>query len=288
MENKYRARILILSAADQEPLSVAKELQRQLDYDYQPTLWTQGVFRAGRSAYESFAKEVDNNAYGIFVLTPDDKLVSRGKEFEVPRMNVVFELGYFAAKHGIHRAFLLMPRGHSANYLSDLAGIQPADFDLDRFRSGEREAALGAAVSAIESAIRADQLQYPQQTQGRNNILCQQDGGSIFAGTSYCLAAKLGSGHEIRVRITGTPRGAQDELITGWTMSFTPSPVAWDHSIGIQNGIQSFWASGPSEPFTEFKVSNACKELFFEIFENAEALNEDDGTPSRTLRLIVS
>ena len=288
MENKYRARILILSASDPEPLSVAKELQRQLDYDYLPTLWTQGVFRAGRSAYDSFANEVDKHAYGIFVLTPDDMLVSRGKEFEVPRMNAVFELGYFAAKHGIHRAFLLMPRGHSANYLSDLAGIQPVDFDLDRFRSGEREAALGAAVGAIESAIRADQLQYPQKTQGRNNLLCQRDGGSIIAGTSYCLAAKLGSGHEIRVRVRGIPRDASSEMTTRWTMSLTPSPVAWDHSTGIQNDIQSFWASGPSEPFTEFKVSNVCKELIFEIFENAEALNKDNGIPSRTLRLIVS
>lgn len=282
-----RQRILILSASDKEPLDVANELQRQLDYRHEPTVWTQGVFRAGYGAFESFAKAVENHAYGIFVLTPDDILQSREETSLVPRMNVVFELGYFAAKHGIHRAFLLAPRGDKLSYLSDLAGIQPIDFSLERFRKGEQEAALGAAVRNIESAIRADRLDYPRNVQSRNNLLAMEDSSAIVADQPYCLAAKLGSGHAIRLRLIGIPQNSESELAMGWGMSHTPSSVAWDHSIGIVGGSQTFWASGPSEAFTDFRVHNACKELIVEIYENNNALDKQHGTPQHIKKFSV-
>jgi hypothetical protein len=282
-----RQRILILSASDREPLDVANELQRQLDYRYEPTVWTQGVFRAGYGALESFTKAVDSHAYGVFVLTPDDILQSREETSLVPRMNVVFELGYFAAKHGIHRAFLLAPRGEKLNYLSDLAGIQPIEFNLERFRKGEQEAALGAAVRSIESAIRADRLDYPRSVQSRDNLLAMNDAATIIAGQAYCLAAKLGGGHAIRLRLTGIPQNSESELSMGWAMSLTPSPVAWDHSPGIVGGSQSFWASGPSEAFTDFRVHSACKELIVEVYENENALERQHGTPQHIKRFSV-
>lgn len=283
-----RQRILILSASDKEPLDVANEVHRQLDYGYEPTVWTQGVFRAGYGAYESFSKAVESHAYGIFVLTPDDVLHSRKETFSVPRMNVVFELGYFAAKHGIHRAFLLTPRGDKLSYLSDLSGIQPVEFNLERFRKGEQEAALGAAVRSIESAIRTDRLEYPKNIQNRSNLLAMGDGGKIVAAERYCLAAKLGSGHAIRLRLTGVPRNSEAELTMGWGMSLSPSSNAWDHSDGIVNGSQTFLASGPSEAFTPFQINDACKELIVDVYENDKALNKEyEGKPQRTLRFSV-
>ncbi|MFD0726871.1 TIR domain-containing protein [Lysobacter brunescens] len=282
-----RPRILILSAADKEALDVATEVQRQLDYRYEPTVWTQGVFRAGFGALDSFAKAVDSHAYGIFVLTPDDVLQSRDATFLVPRMNVVFELGYFAAKHGIHRAFLLTPRGEKLNYLSDLAGIQPVDFNLDRFRKGEQEASLGAAIRSIESAIRADRLDYPEIVQNRPNVLAMNDNAALEADKRYCLAVKLSSGHAIRIKLIGTPHSPGAELSMGWMMSSTPPSIAWDHSTGIVGGTQTFWASGPAEAFTDFRVSNACKQLTIEIYENANALDKEHGIPQRTQKLIV-
>lgn len=274
-----RPRVLILSASDKEPLDVAHELQRQLDHACEPTVWTQNVFRAGHSILASFARAVESHAYGVFVLTPDD-ILQRGEELAlVPRMNVVFELGYFAAKHGIERAFLLAPRGEKLHYLSDLAGIQPVDFNLERFRKGEQAPALGAAVGSILSAISADRLDYPREVQGRNNLLAMTDAAPIAAGKHYCLAAKLGGGHAVRLRLLGTPREPGGELNFGWSMSLRPSSVAWDNSTGIVDSSQSFWASGPSEAFTDFRVSSSCKELIVEIYENSDALDKQNGTP---------
>ncbi|PTT62351.1 TIR domain-containing protein [Stenotrophomonas sp. HMWF003] len=282
-----RPRVLILSASDQEPLDVANALQRQLDYKCDPTVWTQDVFQPGRSAFESFTNAVDNHAYGIFVLTPDDTLHKGDEVFLVPRMNVVFELGYFAAKHGIHRAFLLTPRGDKRSYLSDLAGIQPVEFNLERFRKGEQVPALGAAVAMIQSAIAADRLEYPKEVQNRRNLLAMEDNQTILAEERYCLAAKLKSGHNIRLTLTGIPRESGAELNSGWLMGLRPTAVAWDNSPGIVGNSQSFWATGPSEAFTDFRVSRECRELTIEIHENDGVVDGQQRHPDSIKRFHV-
>lgn len=154
-----KKRVLVLSASTPRSLQVAKKIQAALDYEFESTVWTQDIFRASRSVYDSFAQAVEAHDYGVFVLGPDDELIMGKETLAVARMNVVFELGYFAGKHGLGRAFYLVPRGTKLDYLSDLAGVQPLDFDLARFERGEESAALGKAATEIADAIRGDRIE---------------------------------------------------------------------------------------------------------------------------------
>jgi|GEM_PF-3304937 len=277
-----RPSILILSSSDELALDVAKEMQAALEYNCKPTIWTQDVFIPGHSAYNSFVKAVDDHAYGIFLMMPDDMLESRGERYEVPRMNVIFELGYFAAKHGIERAFLLTPRGRKITYLSDLDGIQPVNFDLERFRSGEQAAAIGSSVRAIENAIKNDRLQYPAKVHDCTNILSSID-TCLNTKYKYCLAVTLGSGESIKLRICGTSRTTDQDLSSAWGMPSSPAANAWDHSRGIVDGTQDFWAKGPVKAFIPFMVNESCAQLDIYVYENAQSSDPLKGKPSKII-----
>jgi predicted nucleotide-binding protein len=58
----------------------------------------------------------------IFLVTKDDQLLqSRGDYVESPRDNIVFEVGYFAARLGVDHTLLIVEKG--AKLPSDWGGI---------------------------------------------------------------------------------------------------------------------------------------------------------------------
>src|SRR5262245_23212386 len=66
--------------------------------------------------------------FGIFVLTPDDKTISRGSLQYSARDNVLFELGLFLGTLGPERTFAIMEQKKGMKVPSDLLGIH-----IDRF-----------------------------------------------------------------------------------------------------------------------------------------------------------
>jgi len=57
----------------------------------------------------------------IFLVTKDDKLVHSRKLVDSPRDNVIFEVGFFAARLGTERTLLVVEKG--AKVPSDWGGI---------------------------------------------------------------------------------------------------------------------------------------------------------------------
>ena len=82
-------------------------------------LWSdRGVFHNGESTLASLEKlaneiyaygEQKKMGYAVFVLTPDEIVNMRGKEYYIARDNVLFEYGLFLGKLGHDRTFVLVP-----------------------------------------------------------------------------------------------------------------------------------------------------------------------------------
>jgi len=91
MGNSMQPPLFIGSSS--ESLDIAYALQENLDNDAEVTVWPQDIFEPSRFVLESLILALDRCDFGVFVLSPDDRLTMRGEQLNVTRDNVVFELG---------------------------------------------------------------------------------------------------------------------------------------------------------------------------------------------------
>jgi hypothetical protein len=131
------------------------------------------VFGLGSGILESLMKVREQFDFAVMVLSPDDLGESRGKSYEYPRDNVIFELGLFMGRLGEKRVFIVHGQNENLKLPSDLAGIV-----LSPFRKREDKnlaAALSPTCTLIIRQIRAlgfsEQRthQEVQRLQGRQN-----------------------------------------------------------------------------------------------------------------------
>src|SRR5258706_16394624 len=99
-----KPRVFIGSSS--EALTVARVLQSQLEDSCQVTIWNQGVFGVGIPILESLIKQTKRTDFAILVLTPDDKIITRGTGYPAARDNVIFELGLFCGSVGTNRTYI--------------------------------------------------------------------------------------------------------------------------------------------------------------------------------------
>lgn len=108
-----------------ESLPIAREVRAGFNRDnILARLWSDGgIFGASRFPIEDLEDQVVSSDFAVLVIGPDDKVHSRGQEFEAPRDNVIFELGLFMGALTRRRAFIVSPRGIDIKIPSDLLGI---------------------------------------------------------------------------------------------------------------------------------------------------------------------
>lgn len=122
-QHRDKIRVFVISSA--EGVDVARKIQGSLEYDndIDVSVWTDGVFRAGRYLIEALEGELDDCDFAIAVAHSDDKTLFRGESWPTPRDNVVFELGLFMGRLGRYRAILMEPREDKVKLPSDLNGV---------------------------------------------------------------------------------------------------------------------------------------------------------------------
>jgi predicted nucleotide-binding protein/phosphoglycolate phosphatase-like HAD superfamily hydrolase len=149
--NMARPKIFIGSST--EALSLARVVELHLSESCDTTLWRNGVFGLSRSAMESLEKALDDHEFALLILTPDDKVTSRGKKSSRPRDNTLFELGLFVGRLGRDRTFIVCdPK--VTKIPSDLLGITVAPFDWQRAeRLDDVRSALSPACTEVLQAI---------------------------------------------------------------------------------------------------------------------------------------
>ncbi len=145
-----KARLFIGSSV--EHLDIAYAAQEELERSAEVTVWTQGIFAPSASTMSSLFDALDSYDVALFVFAPDDVLRMRGKQVDVARDNVVFELGLFIGRLGLARVFFLTPRDTALHLPTDLLGITPLTYDAHRTDSNLR-GALGPACNQIRNLL---------------------------------------------------------------------------------------------------------------------------------------
>jgi hypothetical protein len=136
-----------------ESLPIAYAIQQNLEIVSEVTVWTQGIFELSKFSIDSLLDTVEGSDFGVFVFSPDDVSIMRGKEKSIVRDNVIFELGLFVGRLGREKNFIVLPRGCEDNFHlpTDLLGVTPL-YESNR-QDGNLRAALGPACSKMTKAI---------------------------------------------------------------------------------------------------------------------------------------
>lgn len=159
---KRKPTVFVGSSAEGRDLALA--IQENLDRDADVSVWTQAIFELSWSTLDSLAKALTAADFGIFVLSADDVLKIRDKEFRTARDNVILELGIFVGGLGIERNFFVVPRDHTLHLPTDLSGITPATFDPERVQINP-VAGLGSACNQIRRSMQSRGLMDKQKGQ---------------------------------------------------------------------------------------------------------------------------
>lgn len=117
----------IFIGSSKEGAGIAHLVKKHLAHFADCTVWDeQGVFPPNENYLVSLNNALSLYEYGILVATADDKKISRKKQSDAARDNVIFEFGLFMGRLGKQKSFLVKEK--SIVLPSDLAGISVPEF----------------------------------------------------------------------------------------------------------------------------------------------------------------
>jgi hypothetical protein len=146
-----KPRIFIGSST--EAKDIADAINTNLLNDAECTVWTNGVFGLSSYTLEGLMNRVRNSDFGIFVFSPDDTVQIRGKLFDIPRDNVVYELGLFSGVLEPQRCFVVTPLEADIRILTDLLGMTFGRYETNR-SDGEWGLAVNPFCAEVRKAIK--------------------------------------------------------------------------------------------------------------------------------------
>lgn len=153
-----------------EALDIAYALQMNIEFDAEPTVWTQGIFKPSSSALVDLVNGLNQFDFAVFVFNTDDVVLMRNQKLEALRDNVLFELGLFIGKLGLDRCFVLKARDTQNFHLpTDLMGFEALTFHAHR-SDKNLQAALGPAAHRLRERFSKWQAIAAPQTSSRSTL----------------------------------------------------------------------------------------------------------------------
>lgn len=153
-----KPRIFIGSSS--EGLAIAQQIKEYFSRDFECYLWSDDIFKYNDNYLETLMKEASLFDFGFMVCTSDDWTVSRGREYDTARDNVIFEYGLFLGRLGRKKAYIIHDK--AIKLPSDLHGITLASFEiLDGTLTADNqpfEALLEKLSNEIKGKIELGQL----------------------------------------------------------------------------------------------------------------------------------
>lgn len=142
----------IFIGSSKEGIKLARLIQTELQHDAISNVWNQ-TFSASKVTILNLLENLEKCDFGIFVLTPDDPVLIRGKEVKIARDNVILEMGMYIGKLGLERTFFVIPEGDYEFHLpSDLSGVVWAGYK-PQFLETQSEFAIAIACNQIRTQI---------------------------------------------------------------------------------------------------------------------------------------
>ncbi len=132
-----------------EALAIVRAIESGLQHDdFYVRPWTCNIFQPSHYPIDDLLAAVQQADFAVLVISPDDRLTSRGDRSDAPRDNVVYELGMSAGRLGRERTVMVMPRGVDLKIPTDLLGLTPITFKI----GPERD--LAAAIGPVCNELR--------------------------------------------------------------------------------------------------------------------------------------
>lgn len=147
--DQIKPKVFVGSSSEAKPLATAfcKVLK---DTAIMVPWWLADEFQIMHSILDGLINACDQYDFGLFILTPDDKLESRGVKGRSARDNVMFELGLFLGKLGPNRTLAVIQQASTkraqVKVPSDLAGIV-----IPRFEAGDAHLLIASVHHAAEN-----------------------------------------------------------------------------------------------------------------------------------------
>lgn len=133
-----------------ESVKIAQIVQSSLQGPTEAMLWNTGVFNPSGITIEVLTSHAAHADFAVMVMGPDDKVVSRCKEQNAPRDNVIFELGLFMGALGRQRTFMIHQRGLDLKIPTDLLGVTRVTYRRTRPPDTEIARACADIIQEIQ------------------------------------------------------------------------------------------------------------------------------------------
>ena len=146
-----RPSLFIGSSTEALPITRAIESGLQHD-DLYVRPWTCNIFQPSHYPIDDLLAAVQQADFAVLVISPDDRITSRGDQSDAPRDNVVCELGMAMGRLGRERTVMVMPRGVDLKIPTDLLGLSPITFKTGP--EGDLAAAIGPVCNDLRALIR--------------------------------------------------------------------------------------------------------------------------------------
>ena len=149
MNKNLKPSIFIGSTGERS--DIADAMVQQLSPIAEVTHW-QDAFPPGPTIFDNLMSLKDAFDFAVFVLTADDFINIRGSDYNVPRDNVIFELGLFLGSIGAGRVFAVIDENVKTKLPSDLGGVVYLVYNGNR-QDKKVSAALRPACISIREQV---------------------------------------------------------------------------------------------------------------------------------------
>lgn len=117
--------------------------------------WTNDIFSFSRTYIESLERELDQADFAVVIYMGDDLAQMRTQRVNLPRDNVVFELGLFIGRLSRERCFFFVDAASDTHITSDLSGVKEVSFiSGGSGPSGSHQRSLGQACRRVVDQMR--------------------------------------------------------------------------------------------------------------------------------------
>lgn len=222
----------VFVASSSEQIKVAKAVAAALESpQLQARVWDEETFNFSDAYIESLEKELDRADFAIVILTGDDPGNVREKDVNLPRDNVIFELGLFMGRLGRERCFFFVAHDSRTRIASDLSGVKSVEFDHNTQSPGSSD--LVSQADKVAQQMLALSQRYAPSIRVREDQVALWRFSQRFAGHWW---ERMREGEDdmsalsyITVtvnEVTNTPH------MQGWTYGKSGEPLAdWETVI---------------------------------------------------------
>lgn len=123
----------IFIGCSSEAIEIAEAVRFKLEEVADCQMWDDNILELNQYTFKEIERNIRESDYCIFILSGDDKTISRNNELPSPRDNVILEIGLSVGILGSDKTFILKDSNCKIKVPSDLSGVI-----LGRFNSNSK------------------------------------------------------------------------------------------------------------------------------------------------------